>query len=60
MLAGFFLVEGGGIKNACFPPGGATGFFLIHRSGADWKPNRGVTCGIFTPVYSQEVLLGKH
>ena len=36
------------------------GFFLIHRSGAAWKPNRGMTCGILTPVYSQEVLLGKH
>ena len=38
----------------------AMGFFLIHRSGAVWKPNMGMTCGIFTPVYSQEVLLGKH
>ena len=36
------------------------GFFFFFFSGAVWKPNRGMTCGIFTPVYSQEVLLGKH
>jgi hypothetical protein len=59
MLAVFFS-GGRRVKNTFFPTGRAMGFFLIHRSGAAWKPNRGMTCGIFTPVYSQEVLLGKH